>query len=58
MDRDAARKEIKARLRRYVESVTKRSNKAGVNMYNCPICGSGCGSHGTGAFSINGDEDK
>lgn len=27
-------------------------------MYNCPICGSGYGLHGTGAFSINGDEDK
>ena len=58
MDRDTARKEIRTRLRRYVESVTKRSDKAGNNMYNCPICGSGCGSHSTGAFSINGDEDK
>lgn len=58
MDRDTARKEIRAMLRKYVESVTEKSEKAGGDMYNCPICGSGCGSHGTGAFSINGDEDK
>ena len=58
MDRERAREEIKARLKEFVESVTERSSRAGSNMYICPICGSGSGSHGTGAFSITGDKWK
>lgn len=29
-----------------------RSQKAGSDMYNCPVCGSGTGTHGTGALKI------
>lgn len=29
-----------------------RSPKAGSDMYNCPVCGSGTGTHGTGALKI------
>lgn len=50
MDRDRAREQIKGYLRSYVESITEKSK--GANMYICPLCGSGSGSHGTGAFSI------
>ena len=50
MDRDTAREQLKGYLRSYVDTITEKSK--GVNMYNCPICGSGTGSHGTGAFSI------
>lgn len=50
MDRERAREEIKGRLREYVESITERSK--GANMYVCPLCGSGTGPNGTGAFSI------
>ena len=58
MDRETARENIRARLKEYVERVTERSSKAGGNMYICPLCGSGSGSHGTGAFSITGDKWK
>lgn len=49
MNKDEARREIKPRLREYVESVTERSKG---KMYKCPICGSGAGKSQTGAFSI------
>lgn len=58
MDRETARENIRARLKEYVERVTERSSRAGGNMYICPLCGSGSGSHGTGAFSIIGDKWK
>lgn len=58
MDREAARENIRARLKEYVERVTERSSRAGGNMYVCPLCGSGNGSHGTGAFSIAGNKWK
>lgn len=58
MDREQARENIRARLKEYVERVTERSSRAGGNMYICPLCGSGSGSHGTGAFSITGDKWK
>ena len=58
MDRETARENIRARLKEYVERVTERSSRAGGNMYICPLCGSGSGSHGTGAFSITGDKWK
>jgi len=50
MDRQEARDQLKGQLRAYVESITSRSK--GANMYVCPLCGSGTGSHSTGAFSI------
>ena len=53
MDRQEAREQLKGQLRAYVESVTSKSK--GANMYVCPLCGSGTGSHSTGAFSIKDD---
>lgn len=50
MDRDRAREQLKGYLRSYVESITEKSK--GANMYVCPLCGSGSGSHATGAFSV------
>lgn len=50
MDRDRAREQLRGYLRSYVESITEKSK--GANMYKCPLCGSGSGTHGTGAFSI------
>jgi replicative DNA helicase len=50
MDRDQARRQIKGNLRDYVERITEKSK--GANMYVCPLCGSGSGPNGTGAFSI------
>ena len=50
MERQEAREQLKGQLRAYVESITKKSK--GANMYVCPLCGSGTGSHSTGAFSI------
>lgn len=50
MDRQEAREQLKGYLREYVESVTSKSR--GADMYVCPLCGSGSGAHGTGAFSI------
>lgn len=50
MDRDIAREELKGRLKEYVETITEKSK--GKNMYNCPLCPSGTGAKGTGAFSI------
>lgn len=50
MERQEAREQLKGQLRAYVESITQKSK--GANMYVCPLCGSGTGSHGTGAFSI------
>ena len=50
MGRQETREQLKWQLRHYVESITEKSK--GANMYVCPLCGSGKGSHGTGAFSI------
>lgn len=41
---------LRENLKSYVESITRKSK--GTNMYVCPLCGSGSGKHGTGAFSI------
>ena len=41
---------LKFSLQAYVESITEKSK--GNNMYVCPLCRSGTGKHGTGAFSI------
>ena len=56
MDRQEAREQLKEQLRAYVESITHKSK--GANMYVCPLCGSGTGSHSTGAFSIKGTSWK
>lgn len=40
----------KRRLREYVERITERNGKS--KLYNCPLCGSGTGPNGTGAFSL------
>jgi replicative DNA helicase len=53
MDRQEAREQLKGQLKSYVESITSKSK--GANMYVCPLCGSGTGSHNTGAFSITKD---
>ena len=50
MDRETAREQLKGNLRSYVEQITHKSK--GANMYVCPLCGSGEGHNGTGAFSI------
>lgn len=50
MERQNAREQLKGYLRNYVESVTQKSK--GANLYICPLCGSGTGKSGTGAFSI------
>lgn len=56
MDRQEAREQLKEQLKPYVESITHKSK--GANMYICPVCGSGTGSHSTGAFSIKGTSWK
>ena len=56
MDRQKAREQLKEQLKPYVESITHKSK--GANMYVCPLCGSGTGSHSTGAFSIKGTSWK
>lgn len=50
MKREDAREYLKDYLKDYVEQVTSRSK--GANMYVCPLCGSGSGPNGTGAFSV------
>lgn len=50
MNRQEARDQLKRQLTHYVESITQKSK--GANMYVCPLCGSGTGSHSTGAFSV------
>lgn len=56
MDRHQARETLKNNLKDYVESITDKSK--GANMYVCPLCSSGTGSNGTGAFSIKGNNWK
>lgn len=49
---DNTKEELKARLKEYVEEITDPS-KGG--LYKCPLCASGTGQNGTGAFSIKGN---
>ena len=51
-----AKEHLKGNLTTFVESVTEHSK--GKDMYVCPLCHSGEGIHGTGAFSIKGDKWK
>lgn len=44
--------ELKPFLFNEVNEITRPSPKAGKNMYECPLCGSGTGPSGTGAFSL------
>lgn len=53
MIREQAVNALKGNLKAYVQTITKKS--AGANMYVCPLCGSGSGTHKTGAFSIQPD---
>lgn len=56
MDRQNARDQLKGYLKPYVEKITKKSK--GRNMYVCPLCHSGTGPNGTGAFSIYNDGEN
>lgn len=55
MNREQAKEELKSNLLSYVSKVTKPS-KGG--LFVCPLCGSGEGHNGTGAFSINKQDSK
>ena len=57
MTREEARKDINGRP--LTDFVTLEvSRKAGRNMYICPVCGSGTGKNGTGAFHIYPDSNR
>ena len=57
MKREDARKDINGRpLTDFVP--LEASRKAGKNMYKCPVCGSGSGRNGTGAFHIYPDSNR
>lgn len=57
MNREEARKDINGRpLTDFISLETSR--KAGRNMYICPVCGSGTGKNGTGAFHIYPDSNR
>lgn len=57
MKREDARKDINGRP--LTDFVTlQRSRKAGRDMYICPVCGSGTGKNGTGAFHIYPDSNR
>ena len=57
MTREEARKDINGRpLTDFVP--LEASRKAGKNMYKCPVCGSGSGRNGTGAFHIYPDSNR
>lgn len=47
---------MKQNLKDYVNQITRPSK--GKNLYVCPLCGSGTGKNGTGAFSITEDGEK
>lgn len=52
MDRQTATEAIKEHLTDYVEGITERSKKGNKKAFVCPLCGSGTGKSGTGAFTI------
>ena len=49
--------ELRGHLKDYVETVTERSPKGGRLAYVCPLCGSGTGPKGTGAFMLDPSRD-
>lgn len=50
--------DLKKYLVPYVESITEKSKRAGKGQYVCPLCGSGTGQHGTGAFTVYEDTNS
>ena len=44
--------ELKSFLLDYVQEITKPSRNGGKNQYICPLCSSGTGKNGTGAFTF------
>lgn len=49
---------LKPFLLDYVNEVTKPSTNGSKNQYICPLCGSGNGSHHSGAFTVYPDTDS
>ncbi|MCM1315817.1 MAG: toprim domain-containing protein [Alistipes senegalensis] len=49
---------IKPFLVDYVKEITQPSRNGGKNQYICPLCGSGTGSHHSGAFTVYPDTDR
>ena len=49
---------IKPFLLNYVNEITQPSRNGGKNQYICPLCGSGTGSHHSGAFTVYPDTDR
>lgn len=49
--------ELRAHLKDYVETITERSPKGGRFAYVCPLCNSGTGPKGTGAFMLDPSKD-
>ena len=49
---------IKPFLLDYVNEITQPSRNGGKNQYICPLCGSGTGSHHSGAFTVYPDTDR
>lgn len=52
MDKQQAINQLKGQLKTYVLMITKKSKSGN---YICPLCGSGTGKNGSGAFSIQPD---
>lgn len=50
------REYLKTCLESYVNSITQKSK--GKDLFVCPLCGSGTGTNGTGAFSLAKDKTK
>ncbi|MDE6679590.1 MAG: hypothetical protein K2K02_11180, partial [Ruminococcus sp.] len=49
---------IKPFLTDYVNEITQKSQNSGKNQYICPLCGSGTGSHRSGAFTVYTDTNR
>ena len=49
---DIRKEELKGLLEKYVRSITKPDPKAGRSKFVCPLCNSGNGKNGTGAFTL------
>ena len=51
-------KKIKPFLIDYLKEITQPSKNGGKNQYICPLCGSGTGSHRSGAFTVYPDTNR
>ena len=49
---------IKPFLIDYVNEITQKSQNGGKNQYICPLCGSGTGTHRSGAFTVYPDNNR